>query len=155
ILRYLEGLKHEEVARRTGCPVSTTAWRSDQGLNRLRAILGRRGVVLSVGALAALLLHEAEVMAATSRAALAAVSAAAGGGPGSAVASAGVLAKLGAAKAWLGITVATVGVVGIAASVAVRQGGANPNPAPVIRQPAAVLETGKAGARGHTFALSA
>src|SRR5262249_39643719 len=43
ILRYLEGLKHEEVASRTGCPVSTTAWRSDQGLNRLRSILARRG----------------------------------------------------------------------------------------------------------------
>src|SRR5262249_21673452 len=58
ILRYLEGLKHEEVASRTGCPVSTTAWRSDQGLNRLRSILARRGIMLSVGSLAALLLHE-------------------------------------------------------------------------------------------------
>src|SRR5262249_55196862 len=51
ILRYLEGLKHEEVATRTGCPVSTTAWRSDQGLNRLRSIMARRGVMLSVGSL--------------------------------------------------------------------------------------------------------
>src|SRR5262249_5705951 len=79
ILRYLEGLKHEEAATRTGCPVSTTAWRSDQGLNRLRSILARRGVMLSVGSLAALLLHEAEAMAAVSRAALARLTAASRG----------------------------------------------------------------------------
>jgi RNA polymerase sigma factor (sigma-70 family) len=153
ILRYLEGLKHEEVARRTGCPVSTTAWRADQGLNRLRSIMGRRGVVLSVGTLAALLLHEAEVMAATSSVALATISAAAGAGSGSAGATAGGLAKVGAFKVWLGIAASTVAVAGVAVPVAVWQAGAKPKPAVVVTQPAAVLETGKGGARGHAFGL--
>jgi RNA polymerase sigma factor (sigma-70 family) len=156
ILRYLEGLKHEEVANRTGCPVSTTAWRSDQGLNRLRSIMARRGVMLSVGSLAALLLLEAEAMAATTSAVLATMSAAAGKGTISGGSTTGVLAKLGSLKA-AGIAVTTVAVAGIAASVAVWSGSANPsvpNKGVVISQPAAILETGKAGARGHTFVLT-
>src|SRR5262249_685335 len=109
ILRYLEGLKHEEVATRTGCPVSTTAWRPDQGLNRLRSIMARRGVMLSVGSLTALLLHEAEAMAATSSAAVAALSAsAAGSGTVSGASTTGLLGKLVAFKALLGIAATTV-----------------------------------------------
>lgn len=155
ILRYLEGLKHEEAAGRTGCPVSTTAWRSDQGLHRLRSIMARRGVLLSVGSLTALLLHEAEAMGAISGAAVAALTAstAASGGTVSGASSTGLLGKLAAFKTSLSIA-ATVVVAGIATSVALWSRPATPNQAPVYTQPTAIFDTGKKGVRGHTFSLN-
>jgi RNA polymerase sigma factor (sigma-70 family) len=152
ILRYLEGLKHEEAANRTGCPVSTTAWRSDQGLNRLRSIMERRGVLLSVGSLAALLLHEAEAMAASS-AALAGMTASAGGATASAGTATSWLGKVMAfLKAPWGAAVTTAVVAaGVTSSVALWP--SNPPPK-VYTQPAAVFDTGKTGVRGHTFALT-
>jgi RNA polymerase sigma factor (sigma-70 family) len=154
ILRYLEGLKHEEVASRTGCAVSTTAWRSDQGLNRLRSILARRGVTLSVGSLAALLLHEAEVMAATSSAALATLTAATSATSASVGSTTGAFGKLVALlkTPWIVATTAVVATAGIATSVALWPGSAPPPK--VITQPTAIFDTGKKGTRGHTFALN-
>jgi RNA polymerase sigma factor (sigma-70 family) len=155
ILRYLEGLKHEEAASRIGCPVSTTAWRSDQGLHRLRSIMARRGVMLSVGGLAALLLGQAEAMAAVSSTALTALTATSVGA--SASAGAGLLGKLAVLKApWAAALGATVMAAGIATSVALWGGSANPPPGPaaVYTQPAAVFDSGKKGVRGHNFALN-
>jgi RNA polymerase sigma factor (sigma-70 family) len=159
ILRYLEGLKHEEVAGRTGCPVSTTAWRSDQGLQRLRSIMARRGVMLSVGSLAALLLHEAEAMAALSSAALASLTTSAGGGSVSAGATASSLGKVAAlVKAPWAIAATTVVLAaGVATSVAVWPTAAKPPAAanaPVYTKPAAVFDSGKKGTRGHNIALN-
>ena len=59
ILRYLEGRSQEEAARLAGCPQGTLARRSMEGLERLRALLRRRGLALSAVALAGLLTQEA------------------------------------------------------------------------------------------------
>jgi RNA polymerase sigma factor (sigma-70 family) len=157
ILRYLEGLKHEEVARRTACPVSTTAWRSDQGLNRLRSIMARKGVLLSVGSLAALLLHEAEAMAALSSTTLATLTASSAGSSTSAATTASSVGKLGVAvKTPLAAAVTAAAVVaGVATSAALWSGSSNAPPqAAVFTQPAAIFDSGQTGVRGHTFALN-
>jgi RNA polymerase sigma factor (sigma-70 family) len=44
ILCYLEGLRHDEVARRLGCPVGTVESRLSRARDRLRARLTRRGL---------------------------------------------------------------------------------------------------------------
>lgn len=156
ILRYLEGLRHEEVASRTGCPVSTTAWRSDQGLQRLRSILARRGVALSVGSLATLLLQEAEALAATSSAALAALTASTAGTTASGGSATGSLGHVGALfkTPWIATLSATVAAAGVAASVALWP-GTTPPPPPLFTRPAAIFDAGKQGVRGHYFALNA
>jgi RNA polymerase sigma factor (sigma-70 family) len=59
ILRYLEGHGQEEASRRAGVPQGTMARRSMEGLNRLRAILGRRGIALTSTTLLAFLAKEA------------------------------------------------------------------------------------------------
>jgi RNA polymerase sigma factor (sigma-70 family) len=63
ILRYLEGHSQQEAARRAGCTTVTLGWRSMKGLQRLRLILGRRGVAVSSATLLAL--FENEVQATT------------------------------------------------------------------------------------------
>ncbi len=64
ILRYLEGHSQQEAANRAGCTQVTMGWRSMKGLERLRTILGRRGVVLTSAALLAVLAAEARATAA-------------------------------------------------------------------------------------------
>jgi RNA polymerase sigma factor (sigma-70 family) len=59
ILRYLEGRGQEEAARLAGCPQGTLARRSMEGLQKLRSILQRRGMLLSAAALTTLLAQEA------------------------------------------------------------------------------------------------
>jgi RNA polymerase sigma factor (sigma-70 family) len=66
ILRYLEGHSQQEAARYAGCTQVTIGWRSMKGLERLRQILDRRGVVLASPALLALLETEARAAAALS-----------------------------------------------------------------------------------------
>jgi RNA polymerase sigma factor (sigma-70 family) len=44
ILCYIEGLRHEEVAQRLGCPVGTVESRLSRGRERLRSRLTRRGL---------------------------------------------------------------------------------------------------------------
>jgi RNA polymerase sigma factor (sigma-70 family) len=58
ILRYLEGRKFDEAARLAGCPLATLSRRATEGINRLRSILGRRGMAFSTAALAGLLAQE-------------------------------------------------------------------------------------------------
>ncbi len=58
-LCYLEGLSHEEAARRLGRPVGTVRSRLARGRDRLRARLAGRGVVPSAGALDAALARDA------------------------------------------------------------------------------------------------
>ena len=50
-LCYLDGLTHEEAARRIGCPVGTIKARLVRARRRLRDRLDRRGVALSLGLL--------------------------------------------------------------------------------------------------------
>jgi len=66
ILRYVEGYSQQEAARRAGCTAVTMGWRSMKGLEKLRKILGRRGVGTAGGALVALLAIEAHSSAAPS-----------------------------------------------------------------------------------------
>ncbi len=60
VLRYLEGRSQEEAAREAGCPAGTIGWRASEGLQRLRALLSRRGVAVGGAALLALLAGEAQ-----------------------------------------------------------------------------------------------
>jgi RNA polymerase sigma factor (sigma-70 family) len=64
ILRYLEGHSQQEAAVRAGCTPVAMGWRSMKGLERLRTILGRRGVVLTSATLLAVLASEARATAA-------------------------------------------------------------------------------------------
>jgi RNA polymerase sigma factor (sigma-70 family) len=80
ILRYLEGHSQEEAARQVGCTQVTLGWRAMKGLERLRTILGRRGVALAPAALLAVLAAEAQAatalgLAGTARAATTATAA--------------------------------------------------------------------------------
>jgi RNA polymerase sigma factor (sigma-70 family) len=59
ILCYLDGRTNEEAARQLGCPKGTIATRLARARERLRGRLTRRGVTLSAGMLATLLLHNA------------------------------------------------------------------------------------------------
>jgi len=59
VLCDLEGKTQEEAARQIGCPKGTILSRLSRGRERLRDQLARRGVTLSVAALAAALTHQA------------------------------------------------------------------------------------------------
>jgi RNA polymerase sigma factor (sigma-70 family) len=59
VLRYLEGRSEKEAASLAGCPQGTLGWRAMEGLNRLRALLGRSGAPLATGILLALMAKEA------------------------------------------------------------------------------------------------
>lgn len=65
VLRYLEGRDHEEAARLAGCNAATFRWRSMKGLEQLRTVLGRRGAVFTLTALAVFLAQEAAASAAS------------------------------------------------------------------------------------------
>jgi RNA polymerase sigma factor (sigma-70 family) len=67
VLRYLEGRSHEEAARLAGCNVATFRWRSMKGLAQLRAVLARRGTVVTTTALVVFLTQEAAASAATAK----------------------------------------------------------------------------------------
>ena len=58
VLCYLEGRTHEEAARQFGCPEGTLAARLARARTMLARRLARQGVVLSRGALAAVLSQE-------------------------------------------------------------------------------------------------
>ncbi len=58
VLRYLEGRDQESAAQVAGCPRGTLARRAVEGLERLRAILTRRGVVVAPAVLAGFLAQE-------------------------------------------------------------------------------------------------
>jgi RNA polymerase sigma-70 factor (ECF subfamily) len=62
VLCYFEGLTHEEIGRRLGCPRKTVTTRLARGCQRLRTALTRRGITLSALALAALLSDRATAM---------------------------------------------------------------------------------------------
>jgi len=62
-LCYLDGLTHEEAARRIGCPVGTIKARLVRARRRLRDRLDRRGVALSLGLLLLLLRQSSSVAA--------------------------------------------------------------------------------------------
>ena len=94
-LRYLGGRSQEEAAHAAGCPQGTLGWRAMEGLNRLRAILGRRGVAVSTVALLGFLGQQASaVVPASSLAAMAAcgTGAVASTGPAALLADAAVRA---------------------------------------------------------------
>src|SRR5262245_28927050 len=55
VLCYLEGMTNEEAAGVLGCPTGTVATRLSRARDRLRARLGRHGVGVTAGALAAVL----------------------------------------------------------------------------------------------------
>jgi RNA polymerase sigma factor (sigma-70 family) len=59
VLCHLEGVTHEEAARRLGCPRETVTTRITRGRERLRQRLVQRGVMLSAGGLAVLLTENA------------------------------------------------------------------------------------------------
>ncbi len=63
-LCYIDGLTHEEAARRIGCPVGTIKARLVRARRRLRDRLDRRGVSLSLGLLLLLLRRPATTSAA-------------------------------------------------------------------------------------------
>ena len=55
VLCHVEGLRHDEVARRLGCPVGTVESRLSRARARLRSRLERRGLAPSASALGAIL----------------------------------------------------------------------------------------------------
>jgi RNA polymerase sigma factor (sigma-70 family) len=55
VLCHVEGLRHEEVARRLGCPVGTVESRLSRAREQLRTRLARRGLAPTGSAIAALL----------------------------------------------------------------------------------------------------
>jgi RNA polymerase sigma factor (sigma-70 family) len=55
LLCHVEGLRHDEVARRLGCPVGTVESRLSRARERLRSRLARRGLAPSASALGAML----------------------------------------------------------------------------------------------------
>jgi RNA polymerase sigma factor (sigma-70 family) len=97
ILCYLEGLSHEEAARRLGCAVGTVGSWVARGRNQLRAALAGQGIALTAGALATALVaggaapNEA-LFGATLRAGLAFAD---GAAPAGASAGAAALAQAG------------------------------------------------------------
>jgi RNA polymerase sigma factor (sigma-70 family) len=60
-LRYLEGRSQQEAAEISGCPQGTLGRRAMDGLNRLRVILSRRGVVVAPALLVSFLVQEKAV----------------------------------------------------------------------------------------------
>lgn len=59
VLCYLQGRTHAEAARELGCPEGSMSWRLAEARETFRRRLVRRGVVLSAGLLALLLLENA------------------------------------------------------------------------------------------------
>jgi RNA polymerase sigma factor (sigma-70 family) len=118
-LRYLEGRSQQEAAELAGCPQGTLGRRAKEGIDRLRSILTRRGVVVAPALLFGFLAQQqalAVPVTLTSKLALAAGATAAGT---TISAQVGVLAKA-ATKAmfWAKVklyTVVTASAVAVAA----------------------------------------
>ncbi|MBN1671631.1 MAG: sigma-70 family RNA polymerase sigma factor [Kiritimatiellae bacterium] len=130
ILRYLEGLPRADVARALGCSEETVKKRLARGLGQLRSRLQRRGVAVSLAALATYLTTEvaeavpAGLATACNTAALASLAGALAPAAGSAAAIAkGTMrmmfwaqAKTAAAAACAAVAVGAGGVAAFAAS---------------------------------------
>ena len=58
VLCYFEGKTNEQAARELGCPKSSLSWRLGRARELLRERLVRRGITLSAGTLAAVLLGQ-------------------------------------------------------------------------------------------------
>jgi RNA polymerase sigma factor (sigma-70 family) len=84
VLRYLEGRSQQEAAQIAGCPQGTLGWRAMEGLNRLKALLSRRGVVVTSAVLVALLAGEAQAAVPSALLGSLKLSALAAGGTGAA-----------------------------------------------------------------------
>jgi RNA polymerase sigma factor (sigma-70 family) len=122
VLRYLEGREQEEAARLAGCPRATLVARATEGLDRLRAVLGRRGVVVSAGVLTGFLAAET-ASSAVPVATLTTLSASTAAAAAAKVGASVLLAKsavqgMAWAKAQFYAVVITVAAVGVAAPVA-------------------------------------
>ena len=91
ILRYLEEHSVQDAAAMAGCPEGTLGWRAMEGLNRLRNLLTRRGVMVAPAVLVGFMAQEAA--AATPTAALGAMSVAGAASAVAASSPAAVLAK--------------------------------------------------------------
>ncbi len=110
VLRYLEGQSQGEAAQAAGCPQGTLGWRAMEGLSRLRGLLGRRGIAVTTGVLAAFLAQEAS--AAVPAAAVASLSAL---GAGAAASGPAVLLAEGVMKALFWVKV-KIGAAAVAAA---------------------------------------
>jgi RNA polymerase sigma factor (sigma-70 family) len=146
ILRYLEGHSQQEAAQQAGCTQVTMGWRSMKGLQQLRKILGRRGVVSAPAALLAILNAEARAAATLSLASTA---------PGGASAMATQVAAALLRRSVLGAAVRKFAVVAVLATAALSVGAgvvfwprsakdapANPNPPAPLKAPAPVARLG-------------
>jgi RNA polymerase sigma factor (sigma-70 family) len=151
IVCYLEGHRQEEAARRLGCSQGTLSRRAADAVERLRALLVRRGVAVSSAALLGYLLQQQAAaavpeglvgslaLAASGKAALSASA----GALADATARAGLLAK---AKIAAGVVVAAT-VVAAAAVLALRQESAPARPTLVLANfDGPTLPLNKAGA---------
>lgn len=128
-LRYLQGHSEKEAAELAACPQGTLSWRTHEGLAKLKSLLAKRGVALTVPALVGIL--ETESQAAVPETLLSSIAsasklAAANAATGAGATPAMLLAK-GAMKTMLMskiqaaiLTVAAIGVAG-AVGIAVAQ----------------------------------
>jgi RNA polymerase sigma factor (sigma-70 family) len=91
VVCYLEGSRQEEAARRLGCSQGTLSRRAADGVNRLRALLARRGVVVTSAVLLGYLVQQ-KAAAAVPAGLLGTLALAATGKTAGFSASAGVLA---------------------------------------------------------------
>jgi RNA polymerase sigma factor (sigma-70 family) len=119
VLFYLEGKTTEELAQQLGCPKGTVLSRLARGRDRLRERLVRRGVTLSVWALALILVEKAAPAALAEGAIEAAVLTAAGAAAGAIPAGVAALTK-GVLRAMFlsNLKVAGVVLVAVAAALA-------------------------------------
>jgi len=91
ILCYLEGQRQEDAARMLGCNQGTLSRRAAEGLNLLRSLLQRRGVVVTASALAAFFVQQ-QAQAAVPAALVGSLKLAAGGSAAALSTQAGTLA---------------------------------------------------------------
>ncbi|APW61198.1 sigma-70 family RNA polymerase sigma factor [Paludisphaera borealis] len=146
VLCLLEGLPHEQAARRLGWPVGTVQSRLARGRERLKRSLTRRGLAPSVAIAAASALPP-KLAEATLQSAL---RYAATGSQAAAISSSilvlteGVLRMMTLAKLKTGLLAfATVGCLGLATAVVPRSIGAHGEEPPHFQNPSAVREKAK------------
>lgn len=126
VVRFLEGLTYEQAAHRLDLPVSTLQYRIQKGLERLRSVLARRGIVASGAALGTLLAAnaaEAAILPEAVKASLGKTALSAGAATGVASGVTALLSKLAA--------VVVVGIAVAAVAIAARSRAAAP-PASVV-----------------------
>jgi RNA polymerase sigma factor (sigma-70 family) len=113
VLCYFEGKTNEQAARELGCPKSSLSWRLGRARGLLRERLVRRGITLSAGALAAVLLGQTATAGPPARLVISTVEAAtrfAAGGAGAVPAGVAALTK-GALKTMFPTKMATAAVL--------------------------------------------